>query len=292
MVKFGNERMKIEMDIKDNDDSDIIYHYCSVEAFEGIIKSKKIWLTDSRYMNDKYEGTWIDKIVKETLSSLNGEYNEEILNNFYHHYTSMKNKKYYLACFSEESDKLSQWRGYADDGQGIAIGFSRDAIRLTSNFDFELALIDVNYDKSYQTKVVKESLDYFIKHSYFSIATSLKELSIWGKNPSFNEEKEIRFVYTPENDMSKHHFADPNETEYYKLLSKNISSLQYRTRNNVNIPYFTYDFFGTLSGFTSELIPKIVLGPKNSMNRDELKEFLIDNGFGDIKIFESESSYK
>lgn len=28
-------------------------------------------------------------------------------------------------CFSEDGDLLSQWRGYASDATGIAIGFSR-----------------------------------------------------------------------------------------------------------------------------------------------------------------------
>lgn len=29
----------------------------------------------------------------------------------------------YAACFSEEKDLLSQWRGYANNGAGVAIGF-------------------------------------------------------------------------------------------------------------------------------------------------------------------------
>jgi len=29
----------------------------------------------------------------------------------------------YIACFSEKGDLLSQWRAYADDGEGVAIGF-------------------------------------------------------------------------------------------------------------------------------------------------------------------------
>lgn len=30
-----------------------------------------------------------------------------------------------VACFSERKDCLSQWRGYADDGKGMAIGFDK-----------------------------------------------------------------------------------------------------------------------------------------------------------------------
>ena len=39
---------------------------------------------------------------------------------YYHHSACF----IYLGCFSEEGDILPQWRSYADDGQGFAIGFS------------------------------------------------------------------------------------------------------------------------------------------------------------------------
>ncbi|MFI7172114.1 DUF2971 domain-containing protein [Rhodococcoides fascians] len=35
----------------------------------------------------------------------------------------------YVACFSEEPDDLSQWRGYGDDGGGYSLGFSTDILR-------------------------------------------------------------------------------------------------------------------------------------------------------------------
>ncbi len=272
---------------------DIIYHYCPIEAFYGIIKSKEIWLTDSKYMNDKYEGIWIDKVIQETLDNLNGKYNQETLNNFYDYYNSIKNKKYYLASFSREPDRLSQWRGYADDGKGIAIGFSKNAIYLTHNFDFELSLMDVKYDKLKQIAIIQNTIEAFKNLTDRDLTISLKEFSIWYKNPSFEEERETRFVYTPENDMSKHSFANVNDKKYYELMSNNLSKKQYyRMRNYVNIPYYTYDLSCTLKGFTSELIPEIFLGPKNSMKRDELKDFLIDQKLGNTKIFESESSYR
>ena len=31
----------------------------------------------------------------------------------------------FVVCFSEMPDVLSQWRGYADDGKGCCIGFSK-----------------------------------------------------------------------------------------------------------------------------------------------------------------------
>ena len=32
------------------------------------------------------------------------------------------------ACFSESEDQLSQWRGYAQNGKGLAIGFDKEIL--------------------------------------------------------------------------------------------------------------------------------------------------------------------
>jgi hypothetical protein len=35
----------------------------------------------------------------------------------------------FVACFSEAGDLLSQWRGYANDAQGISIGFYKPILQ-------------------------------------------------------------------------------------------------------------------------------------------------------------------
>lgn len=35
----------------------------------------------------------------------------------------------FVVCFSEKADLLSQWRGYANNGQGISIGFSKELLQ-------------------------------------------------------------------------------------------------------------------------------------------------------------------
>lgn len=37
----------------------------------------------------------------------------------------------YVVCFSKDSDSVSQWISYADDGQGLALGFDEDRIKNT-----------------------------------------------------------------------------------------------------------------------------------------------------------------
>ena len=295
------------------DNSDLIYHYCSMETFKAILDSKSLWLSDSKFMNDKYEGRWIDKIVEEVIKELNDKYTAKQLLEYKKKYDALKNKNGYMCCFSKASDKLSQWRGYADDASGVAIGFSREAIRLTSNFNFELALMDVLYDKEEHMRLVKESIEHTIVDKY-DIKQD-KELAYFYKNPSFYEEEEVRILYIPENDMKELIFADPLEAEYYSLMSNNISKIKYRkpkSRDNFfkkiifnickficriekndekNIPYFEYDLTGTMKGFSSDLIPEVIVGPKNRTDLEEIKELLRAQGLNNTKTIPSKSSY-
>jgi len=277
----------IDIFLEKYDDSDIIYHYCSMEAFYSIMKTKSLWLSDSKYMNDKYEGSWVDIVIKEVLINLEPFYQKEFIQNYKANYEKMKNKRTYLCCFSQASDKLSQWRGYANDGQGIAIGFSKKAFYLTGNFDFELALNDVTYNKDMQKKSIKESIELFLKNK---IDINNKEVAYFFKNPSFYEEVETRLIYTPENNMTEHTLNEIDK-QFYELMSNNISELKYRNKDNVNIPYYIFDLVGTLKGFSSELIPKIILGPKNKQKLNKLSNFIEEQGLYNTQIIKSESSY-
>lgn len=278
----------IDAYIEKYDESDMMYHYCSMEAFKGILNSKSLWLSESMFMNDKYEGRWIDKIVEEVILDLKDDYSEEQLAQYKRQFDALKDKKAYMCCFSKESDKLSQWRAYAGNASGVAIGFSRAAIRLTGNFDFELALMDVLYNKEEHIRIIKESIKFSLDNDYIG---NDKELAYYFKNPSFYEEEEVRFLYTPENDMSQHTFADPLASKFYELMSNNISDIKQRNRDKEEIAYFEYDLTGTMKGFSSELIPKIVIGPRNRTDLKQIQELLIKQGLGDTEIVYSESSY-
>ncbi len=303
----------IDIYLEKHDKSDMIYHYCSMKTFKAILGSKSLWLSDSRFMNDKYEGTWIDKIVEEVTKDMKGEYTKEELSDYRRKYDALKSKKAYMCCFSKASDKLSQWRGYADDASGVAIGFSRKAIGLYHDFNFELALMDVLYDKEEHIRLVKESIKHTIVNKYDMKQD--KELAYFYKNPSFYEEEEVRILYIPENDMKEFIFADPLETEYYSLMSNNISKIKYREpkskdnffkkiifnickficriekNNEKKIPYFEYDLTGTIKGFSSELIQQIVIGPRNRTDLEDIQELLKKQGLGGTKIIFSKSSY-
>jgi hypothetical protein len=74
-------------------------------------------------------------------------------------------------------------------------------------------------------------------------------------------------------------------------MSNNISDIKQRVREEEKIPYFEYDLTGTLKGFSSDLIPKIVIGPRNRTDLKQIQELLKKQGLDGTEIISSESSY-
>jgi hypothetical protein len=63
----------------------------------------------------------------------------------------------YCGCFSENPDDLAQWRAYADDGRGTAIGFDLDAI-VDENGGARLEKRGVEYDPNAHKRIAEDIL--------------------------------------------------------------------------------------------------------------------------------------
>lgn len=67
----------------------------------------------------------------------------------------------FVICFSENGDLLSQWRGYADNGRGVTIGFDYNTLQeyVKQNFGI-LELKNVVYiSEEDRQKLVTEKAD-------------------------------------------------------------------------------------------------------------------------------------
>lgn len=106
-----------------------LYHYCDSAAFLSIIKSGELWATHARFLNDTEEFTRGEKIVANALADFagaEGGARGEILLDLAERYGQVApsaQHDYFVTSFSESGDALSQWRAYANDGAGFAIGF-------------------------------------------------------------------------------------------------------------------------------------------------------------------------
>ena len=104
----------------------LLYHYTDQRGLIGILESKTIWATHARYLNDTTEGKIVVEVVRKALQeTLGGSPVKD---------KSMKklqvnlkeiiaNLHMFVTSFSENGDRLSQWRAYSGRNGGYSIGF-------------------------------------------------------------------------------------------------------------------------------------------------------------------------
>jgi hypothetical protein len=112
--------------------TDVVYHYCSLGAFKGIVESKCLWASSFRYMNDASEAIVTQRALGENhdvvLRRIKNAECYGTIKKVLDHVCNMEKIEFFLASFCKQPDKLSQWRYYADGGRGVCLGFSKRAL--------------------------------------------------------------------------------------------------------------------------------------------------------------------
>lgn len=297
-----------------------LYHYCSLSTFCNIIKNKSIWATDIERSNDFLELVALRQLFTKTINfDLNRKTEYFISTGNQHEAAKVRTMqqvfndqirtaftKNFVFCLSEEKDLLSQWRGYADDAQGIAIGFRKDFFdrfnslnalnqsKLPVGFVFDKITYDENTAKQY----ILEQIEHFKLDScqdvdnyrdiLKNVMAKVSSDAPFYKIDAFKEENEWRLVITyflsglPNQDFEvfKNEYFTLNKINYYS------ASNQLRAYIEISIPQLT------------SAISEIIIGPKCKESIVNIKHFLICMGIlkdindTSIKITKSRASYR
>lgn len=158
---------------------ELVYHYCSLESFYLIIRNKTLRLSDITKSNDSMELMLpkddIVYILEDAYENVETQYLKKFMtveefrkhvkdnmNNYFN--DKLRNSIFFVMCFSgtQSGDLLSQWRGYADDGRGVAIGFDVDTLREIIS-DSEASVFSmINYNDKGQRHIVKKCAEKLI----------------------------------------------------------------------------------------------------------------------------------
>lgn len=202
----------------------------------------------------------------------------------------------YVACFSEKKDCLSQWRGYADDGKGICIGFCKKKLEslpkiMHHNLSFSKVIYNENQQEKYVNKVVEEIFRNMrfkgIGLAGIELNSNHKDEFAVYKNPGFEEEREWRLILNSYPKWKKIMVGDMSFTEPTFRVSKGRL-----------ISYVELSFANAKSDFVKE----IWIGPKSEVQLWDIKHVLNRYGYYDemddeneknpILITKSSSSYR
>jgi Protein of unknown function (DUF2971) len=118
-----------------------LYHYTDGRGLKGIIESQTIWFTDFRHLNDTSELIHGIEMAHEVmrLKATGADARAQVFLDCLADMLSSENflgrLEFFISGFSRDRDDLGQWRAYADNGRGYAIGFAPRVFRIEDKPD-------------------------------------------------------------------------------------------------------------------------------------------------------------
>ena len=256
---------------------EILYHYCDEPSFRGIIELRSIWASAFHTLNDPLERKWGREVFDKSCRRLNGAVNIdylEIVTQFVD--LAYSSSILMVSSFSLHADDWNQWQRYAASGQGFAIGFSANALRMPAK------PLRILYDPVLQIEELIGNLRHIYRRQQtlgFSYEDEFQDhcfhlgLDLCAyKDPTFQEEKEVRYAHIDG--------LTPGEKQQIiplgarapdgNRLSEPCETL-YRTRGDVKVPYLALDWSGKGK---VEPVTTVTLGPSNAESEASIRTYL------------------
>ena len=305
-------------------EEDTLYHYCSLDTFYNIMKNHSIWLSDVGKSNDSKELARATEQCEIAVIKKFLEYSERMKSNNdflgtrfrdFHKITDQfeamdtsKTLKSWVFCLSEKGDNLGQWRGYADDGKGISIGFNKKYFApRNQSMEFCESKIYYMFDKiEYGNFNIDELLspsDVSILSSscdYEALEKCFKRLMLYSiilaplyKSPAFEEEKEWRMVFLAHTSALMQGMIPSTDYMDKPEPMFDIIDFSFVPKNNTLVSHIEVKIKDIKSAITS-----ITIGPKSNLSVLDVQMFLISIGLlhdtkdDSIKIMRSSASYR
>ena len=281
----------------DYDEHPVLYHYCSTSTFLSIIQRKCLWLSDVNTMNDFGEVHWAyERFIEAAnlvLEQVGRDYVErvdEVIG------SSQLSLLPMLCAFSTDGDVLSQWRAYAEDGAGVAIGFNSKKV---ASLSVRIAPIEYSREKQvehfrtwllathevYKGLPEKEQKKFFLE----VCAPFAMDMALY-KNSAFAEEKEVRIMRALQVRVSEDggwSLVD-NGGSGEKVSRRKLPVLYRAARNGGVVSHIELP----LGGLGVEAISEVIVGPKSPNSGREISMALGAAGFTKVAIRRSTATYR
>jgi Protein of unknown function (DUF2971) len=186
----------------------LLHHYTGAIGFEGIFKSKQLWLSHSNYLNDTREFLFGRDGMMGRLQSAARDADhkkKKELAEFLYDRNHRRRIIFYVFSVSRNGDQLSQWRAYTDAGGAYSIGFRGEWLaRVAQKHGGKLIKVHYGYpalhepfDALFEECFNRWSVDNFSGNldavdGFF--CSVLSEIAMFCKHDKFSEEEEWRLV--------------------------------------------------------------------------------------------------
>ena len=284
---------------------DALYHYCSNDVFVSIVHTRSIWLSSLSLSNDTMEGRLVNGALVRLAErdGLDAKTRDRLRDNVGLMTGLIDGLGF---CLSEEGDLLSQWRGYADDAQGVSIGFSyqyleklADLYEHTGTSGFTLHKVEYEPD-AHEAKVEPTYRE--LRHSIDTGAFQLKQIKfpsdprtklsernekIFNAALTFIKKTMTLLPYLFE--LKSPAFKEEREWRLVSVLLRDLADdcLHRPVRNRI-LPYRSFE----LLSCGIQAIMEVILGPKHETPTKVVESMLRQAGFGTVKVRRSEVTYR
>jgi len=205
---------------------------------------------------------------------------------------------HFVSCFCENGDVLSQWRAYAEAGEGFSIGFNSNyfgasnyiphfhATPQGSLFFHKVMYLnegELNARNAYINKLLDEierSGTDLVDTNILNFVSYCNGISKISKHQCFFEEREWRLVYMP--------MIMSDSVGNIKIFNA-IGELKWRSSFGRIIPYFSFKLD---SNNNIPPISTVVLGPKCLESINNIKLFLDAKGLCGVNVVQSTAPYR
>ncbi len=278
--------------------SQLLWHYTSGDALINIVDSGNLYATQVACLNDSTEVLYGNTLLREAMLTLQAEEDlsgEEtnLVERFTKEDTSQPTppSDWFVTCFSEQKDDLSQWRAYGGGENGYAIAFLAGAF-----FGRGSKVARVNYDREVHLQgakdIAKATIDFFREGLE---ARSIQEdkqkwqdefirewdrwigqLAPMVKDPAFRGEHEYRIIH---------------EFQNYEL-----GKLRFRQKQSLMSLHLPLIFPPLLSATQSSLLPitEVMVGPSRHKEQSRLSVELLlrQKGYSNAVVSLSEIPFQ
>jgi hypothetical protein len=275
---------------KEEKPDDTIYHYTSIEALHGILRTRSLWMSDYEFFEDTNEINYAMQQIKGIIIGCVAQQSDsEFWQIFLKKFFRIKDiYRIYICSYCLKVDHLYAWENYAEGSKGVSIGFSKDSFVPQSSISVNEMIVGqkVHYCpddlKGYINRIISMAIQQLRVSSsdaerkevgcvmvanFLSLLPKLKEYS-WCQENEYRthrcEYKQNRFISHSEFNRMQ---IDPSE----KFI---------RSENNKNIPTALYKFD------RKDLI-EIWLGKNCAIDEVSVKRLLEHFNFMNVKIIKS-----
>lgn len=241
--------------------NNLLYHYTNIESFNAIYRSGVVWASDCRYLNDRYEFHRAREIF---LNSFNAQDRDALK---YAFIVYGLRKFHCVFSLSKSPKVLNQWRAYADDGKGVAIGLHAESIVGYKKYP-AASLVECIYEgqEDFITKL-KETYS----HEISDILGRHEEiLGMSSNKPDCEAIEAAEKNYEPIEKiicelLRVKNSAFSEEQESRLILNTSAKDAKTRASNGLIVPYVEHDLFpyeDDLFSSISFVMCEVWFGPK------------------------------